>query len=209
MKLEWLPQAAQYGSRTVIAKCYPFTSMFSDPYHAQALAILVAQQAAPPASSLAWLGAVVAAFRRKQPIGGWLFFFFWQVVAGCAVTVAYTDWSRFTPRTWGDQTQYLVFVLATAPKVATLITLAALGVMLMRTYDWRWVLVIKYTLIIFAIFGGISVAADLRFFPSRVAADVGLLIFPVAFAIYFNVSVRVRGVFRDRMWNGRAVGVAD
>ena len=45
-------------------------------------------------------------------------------------------------------------------------------------------------------------------FAQRVATGVGTLIFPVAYAIYFNVSTRVRSVFRDRVWNGRAVGVA-
>ena len=180
-----------------------------DSQHLQAIAILVTQQSTTSAAgSLMWVGAIIAAVRRQYVIGGWLFFFFWQVVAGCAVTIAYTDWSRYTPRTWRHQVQYFAFVLATAPRVAILVTIAVVGVMLMRTYEWRWVIVLRYALVIFAIFGCLSVGTDVFYFPERVATDVGTLIFPVAYAIYFNVSTRVRSVFRDRVWNGRAVGVA-
>jgi hypothetical protein len=181
----------------------------TDPQHFHAIAVLVAQQStASTAASLIWVGAIIAVVRRKHAIGGWLFFFFWQVVAGCAVTIAYTDWSRYTPRTWRHQVQYFAFVLATGPRVAILVTIAVVGVMLMRTYEWRWVIVLRYALVIFAIFGCFSVGADFLYFPERVATDVGSLIFPVAYAIYFNISTRVRSVFQDRVWNGRAVGVA-
>jgi hypothetical protein len=178
--------------------------------YAPVLALLVRQQAAVPpiTSQLMLVGAIVAAVRQKHAIGGWLLFFFWQVVAGCAVTIAFTDWSDLSARGWNDQMQYLVFLLATAPRVAVLVTLGVLGVMLIRTFEWRWVLVIKYTLIIYVIFGCFSVAADVAYFPTRTAADVGTLIFPTVYAFYFNVSLRVRSVFRDRVWNGRAVGVA-
>jgi hypothetical protein len=180
-----------------------------DSHHLPTVAILVAQQTTPQiASSLMWLGAIVAGVRRKQVIGGWLFFFFWQVVAGIAVTIVSADWSRYAPRAWKDQFKYFAFMLVTMPRIAILAAVAAIGVMLIRTYEWRWVIVMRYALIIYSVLGIVSVAADFIFFPERVSVDTATLIFPIAYTIYFYVSSRVRSVFLDRVWDQRAVRVA-
>jgi hypothetical protein len=156
----------------------------------------VVQESTPQfASSLMLIGAIVAGVRRKSAIGGWLFFYFWQVVASCALLIAYSDWSRYTPRGWVNQAQYFVFVLAAAPRVMILVALAALAGILVRTRDWRWVVVTRYTLIIFSIFGCLSIGADRLYFPERIVPDVATLMFPVVYAVYFNVSTRVHRVF--------------
>lgn len=147
------------------------------------------------ASSLMLIGAIVAGVRRKSAIGGWLFFYFWQVLASCAIMIAYSDWPRYAPRGWANQVEYLVFVLAAAPRVMMLAALAALVVVLLRTRDWRWVVVTRYTLIIFSMFAFLSIGVDCLYFPERTVPDVGTLLFPVVYAMYFKVSARVRRVF--------------
>ena len=141
---------------------------------------------------------IIAAFRRKQKIGGWLFFFFWQVAAGVAVTLVDTDWSQYTPRAWTDQFQYLLFMAADAPRLLMLGAVAATGAMSIRTQEWRWLIVLRYALILYSILGMVCVATDLAHFPDRVRADVVTLIFPVVYTIYFYLSRRVRWVFGDR-----------
>ncbi len=151
------------------------------------------------------VGAIIAGVRQKHPIGGWLFFFLWQVVVGCAVTVAQTDWPRFAPNTWPQLGDYFAFALSTAPRLATLFALAAIGIMLLRTYEWRWIVVLRYVLLLFLTFGVVSVAIDYIYFPDFVGRDMASLIFPAAYSIYFFVSTRVKSVFLERMWNHQAV----
>ena len=80
--------------------------------------------------------------------------------------------------------------------------------MLLRTYDWEWVVVLRYLLILFTVFSAISAVLDSYFFPSRFQAALTSLAFPIAYSIYFYVSARLRSVFIKRMWNHRAVSVA-
>jgi hypothetical protein len=101
-----------------------------------------------------------------------------------------------------------MYMVVTMPRVGLLVALALVGVMLIRTYDWQWVVVMRYVLIMDAAVGLISVVADTRYFPNRVGADAVTVVFPIAYTIYFYISARVRSVFVDRMWNGRAVSVA-
>lgn len=151
-------------------------------------------------SSLMWIGAILAGIRRKQAIGGWLFFFFWQVAVGCAVSVVGADWPRYAPGAWHDQFQYLIFMMVTMPRMAVLLVIAAIGAILIRTLDWKWVVVLRYGLILYTALGLASIAADALYFSDRLTVDVSTLIFPVAFTAYFYVSSRVKSVFADHTW---------
>jgi hypothetical protein len=85
--------------------------------------------------------------------------------------------------------------------MAILSAIATIGVMLLRTHEWRWVVVLRYTLVIYSLMGAICVAIDWLYFPDRLALDVGALIFPTVYTIYFFVSSRVRSVFLDPAWS--------
>ena len=73
--------------------------------------------------------------------------------------------------------------------------------MLLRTYDLKWVLVLRYLLILLTAFTGISVVLDSHLPPLRFQAALTSLVFPTAYAIYFFVSKRVRSVFIERVWS--------
>ncbi|HWD00392.1 MAG TPA: hypothetical protein VG456_26730 [Candidatus Sulfopaludibacter sp.] len=142
------------------------------------------------------MGAVIAGVRRKQPIGGWLYFFFWQVALSCAITLIYSNWAEFAPRLWEGQFKYLLHFLVSVPRLTALFAVAIIGAMLLRSHAWQWVIILRYALTILCILGVLSVAVDVAYFPNRVGLEVATLIFPAAYLIYFFVSVRVRTVFR-------------
>jgi len=94
------------------------------------------------------------------------------------------------------------------PRFAILATIAGIGVMLIRTCEWQWVVVMRYALIIYSMLGLASVGADLLYFPDRIGVDVATLIFPVVYTAYFYVSSRVKSVFLHRQSGARTAGVA-
>ncbi len=102
----------------------------------------------------------------------------------------------------------MAFIFGAAPRMAILPVIAAIGLMLLRTHDWRWVVVLRYSLVIYSLLGAICIGIDLLYFPDRLVLDVGAIIFPAVYTIYFFVSFRVRGVFREGVWNSQSVGAA-
>jgi hypothetical protein len=162
------------------------------------LAALLAAQGRPLAlggSSLGWIGAMIGAVRHKHPIGGWLFFFLFQIYLGLAVAAAGTDWTRFAPRNWRDTGLCMLFTLTTLPVLMALAAVAAMCVMLLRTFEWQWVVTLRYALIVQGLLGGLKLAVDTFWFPSSAAHDAAALVFPCICVSYFYLSTRVRQVF--------------
>ena len=63
-------------------------------------------------SSLALIGAIVAVARVKRPIGGWLFYFFCQVLIGLNLILINTHWKLFLPRSWSASGHYMLYVIS-------------------------------------------------------------------------------------------------
>jgi len=161
------------------------------------LALSVQSSQPPLAGTLMWLGAIVAAFRRHYPIGGWLFFFFWQIVAGVAVLIVGTRWSLLAPRAWSDQAKYFAYALTAVPRIALLPAIAVVCAALLQSREWRWVITLRYLLILFTALGVATAIVNRFYFPGQTAADVAAVIFPAAYSVYFFRSVRVRRVFAE------------
>jgi hypothetical protein len=164
------------------------------------LALLAAPPAgaSPTITSLVVLGAVIASGFRKQPIGGWLFFFLWQIAVGSLIVLLYSDWRPYAPRAWNDPARYFAFVLIAAPRHAILAGIAGIGIQLVRTFEWRWVIALRYALVLSSMFAGAAVAIDLLYFPGRTRPDIFTLLTTCSYTVYFFVSGRVRRVFLDQ-----------
>jgi len=123
--------------------------MFVTPF-----ALLAAADGSPAATNagtFAILGAIVAAVRRKNAIGGWLFFFMWGVFLGCGFSLIQfaVDWRLYTPARWSDSTRYLMYVMSIAPLSAAFFGIAVTCFMLLRTMDWSWAELLRIALIVY------------------------------------------------------------
>jgi hypothetical protein len=163
---------------------------------------------ANPAASLALLGAIIAAFRKNLPIGGWLFFFFWGAFVGCGVTVLsqFGDRLHLLPAEWKDQTKYLFHLLSLGPRVCSLLLVVAVSIVLIARREWRWVEVLRSTLAAYLISQLATVLIDAFFFPSALGAAIAGLFYPIAFLLYSLYSTRVVRVFQKRDWEVQSVG---
>src|SRR5579871_380478 len=114
------------------------------------------------------LGWVIAAFRRKLPIGGWLFYFFWGVFTGLGIAIlnAYDQRAYALPGKWASHTRYLMYMLSWWPRVGSLLFVGAASVVLIRRQDWQSVETLRSALIAYLICNLATVAIDSFFFPS-------------------------------------------
>jgi hypothetical protein len=149
-------------------------------------------------ASFAWVGALAGFLLRKHPIGGWLFYILFQLFMGLVATAININWARFAPRHWTNPEFYLLFTLTTMPKVLVLTTLVAACIMLLRTFEWQWLVMLRYLLILYAILGGLKIAVDTIYFSSSVPSEVATLVSTCGCLAYFYISVRVRHVFGSR-----------
>jgi hypothetical protein len=81
--------------------------------------------------------------------------------------------------------------------MALLGAIAAVCAALLQSREWRWVVMLRYLLILFTSLGVITAIVNRFYFPGQTAVDVAAVIFPAVFSVYFFRSARVRRVFTE------------
>ena len=147
---------------------------------------------------LALAGAVAAVLRRKHAIGGWLFYFFCQVLLGVALVGASTHWKLYLSRTWDDPARYFLYTLSNLSRVALLAAIGVVCIMLVETREWQWVCGLRYALGTYALLTVLKLPVDAYCFPVALSRDTLSLAFPLVWIVYFSVSRRVGRVFREK-----------
>ena len=157
-------------------------------------------QPANPTASFALIGAIIAGFRRHQPIGGWLFFFFWAIFVGLAITLINVFGERIylLPARWGNQTRYLLYMLALGPRVASLIFVAAASAVSLSRRNSQAISTLRLALTTYMISQFVTVGIDAYAFRGSLNTAVAGLVFPTAFLLYSIRSSRVDRVFNRR-----------
>jgi len=149
---------------------------------------------------LALLCGIIAMARRKRAIGGWLFYFFCQVMLGLALVAVSTHWRYYSPREWNDPIRYFLFVLSNLSRTIILASIGAMCVLLVETRDAPWIVGLQYGLATYAFLTILKIPVDNYCFPGATSRDSLSLAFPVVWMGYFAVSQRVRKVFFEKSW---------
>ena len=151
--------------------------------------------------ALALACGIVAVLRRRHAIGGWLFYFFCQVLLGLALIAASTHWNLYSPLAWPDPARYFLFAISNLSRTALLAAIAAMCVLLAETRAWRSVVGLQYALATYAFLTILKLPVDAYCFPGATTRDTMSLAFPVVWMGYFALSVRVRKVFLENSWS--------
>ena len=167
--------------------------------------LLVAQSTSsfPNAGTFAALGGIIAAVRRKSAIGGWLFFFFWGLFVGCGLSIYQiaSAWGQFRPTAWSNSAMYLWFITSVVPRELAILVSSAAAIMLLWTFEWRWVVALRAALIVYLCTGMVAIVIDHRYFPNLLGSAYASLIFPGFFVMYIRESRRVKKVFQTQDWS--------
>jgi magnesium-transporting ATPase (P-type) len=163
----------------------------------------MAAEAAQRFLPLALIFAVVSSVRRKQEIGGWLMFFYYQIYAGAVISaiILWKSFSSYQLRPWADETRHLFFIIATVPRLLGFLVLAYVATGLLRRRNSGWLGRLRFVFAIELVFMGISLVIDFIYFPSAVLFNFIQVLGFASWLAYFYVSARVHHVFVTHDWS--------
>jgi hypothetical protein len=147
--------------------------------------------------AIALIVGVVSYLRRKEEIGGWfLYFYYWMFVVFYFYLQDFLAHPNlYLPSSRLDEAHRLALLIAVIPRLFALSAVIILMIIVVNRRDWIWVqrlrLVFGATLVIAAI----SVAVDVKYFPTSVLVNSVRLFMLIVWFIYLCVSDRVRRVF--------------
>ena len=157
--------------------------------------------------SLPVVAAIICYFRRKEAIGGWLLFYFFQLYYGAfnslPVFIQGIGGGWF-PTSFNSSSDYLMFLLIILPTNLCILSEVVISILLMQhqTRDKKYV---KILLIVFAVdflTSIISLPIDISN-TDYVASFISFLhvLLSALWFFYFRTSNRVKLVFVDKKWD--------
>jgi len=153
---------------------------------------------------LGWLVAWwICSRRKKDEIGGWLLYYYWQLYAGLVVSMflffgvsidSYTA-ENLPPRT------YVLFLISTVPTLVLTLAQAAVSTFLLKIRSWDLVVLLRWVLAANMVAALASTLIDVKVFPDNLPFDFMTLVPSIVWLAYFFRSTRVQHVFRTHDWN--------
>ncbi|GBE06009.1 hypothetical protein BMS3Abin10_01651 [bacterium BMS3Abin10] len=155
---------------------------------------------------LIWL---ICFWKRKNPIGGWLLYYFITLFVGFFISIALTlapdNLSNFNPMLWDDKIMYFFFIVTTVPSDALLLAQIVLTYYLLSSVrrDWKHILILRNILLAEIILSLVSIPIDMNYWPDTGSAFFSgyALVVSSIWYFYFKKSVRVEYVFKHKNWN--------
>jgi len=150
----------------------------------------------------AGLGALIMWYicnkRKRDPIGGWLLYFYIQLYLGAifSIVIFGVSLENYVPSLWEDKTLYLLFLMTTLPVQIILMAQVAVASILLKRREWRYVGILKLILVVDILVTLFAAGIDVFYFPENLAFDFLSLIWPAVWLPYFLRSTRVRHVFQ-------------
>lgn len=156
------------------------------------------------ASSFGTIGLVLAYLSRRQEIGGWLLYYYMQLLLSMAMTCVLIPGiaEQIQPDRWENVSSYVWHVLGTVPLLAFgVIEVVFASVLLFRRNE-ATLRLLRLTQVALVIASVASLGIDITYFddPGSIFVDSHSLLFAVIWALYFRKSTRVKKVFVEHTW---------
>ena len=173
------------------------------------IALALDATTAPRSNSptIPWVAVAIIAWilcyqKRKNPIGGWLLYFFIQLFTGLLYSQVRLLMSakNYSPSNWHESSLYTLFLLSTLPAEIVLLVEAVVGAVLLQNRTWRLVNILRGVLVARLLFGLLSIAIDKSHFPSGLTPRSAEVILSTIWLLYFSTSTRVKQVFKTHDW---------
>ncbi len=148
---------------------------------------------------IAWL---ICNGAKRNPIGGWLLFFYWQLYSGLLITLALfvTNIQSYIPENFDSREKYLLFLLSTVPTLMFFLIQLAVGTILLSVRTWDLLKLLRWVIIAEIAAAIVSTAIDAAYFPDNVGLNFLTIVPESLWLAYLLRSVRVKHVFQTHDW---------
>ena len=142
---------------------------------------------------------VVCIGRRKEDIGGWLMFFYYQIYGSILLFIltAIGPAQSYLPSHWNEGWDYILFVRAVLFRDAAFLLVATVATVMLSHRKWSWVRNLRFALIAALGIMTVPLVLDAIFFQNALVWNFLRMIMLGAWLIYFYVSERVKRVFPE------------
>jgi hypothetical protein len=170
--------------------------------------VLAADAGAKPAANNAagaglLVGVVVIYLTRRMAIGGWLFYYYFQLYIAFLILLSSFPliFDQLNPTVWDSSARYVMFLFGTIPGMATQCAEVLVATVLLTQRNARILRVLRVILICVVGAKALALAIAVRNFPSTLRLGGLTLFLAAAWAAYFFMSKRVRSVFTNNDWS--------
>lgn len=152
-----------------------------------------------PGGIVAW---IVCNGAKRNQIGGWLMFFFWQLYGGLLMTAVLfaTNIQSYVPENFESSQRFGLFLMSAVPTLIIYLAQVAVGTLLLVVRTWDLVALLRWLIGAEVVAVLISTVIDANYFPENVALNFLTLIPQTLWLVYFFRSARVKHVFRAHDW---------
>lgn len=151
-----------------------------------------------------WFGLAITYFTRKRAIGGWLFYYYFQLFAGSVLLflLSGANSENWLPANWSDKALYTLFLVTLVPSYVLKALEIAVGCILLkrRFRTQKYINYLRYVLLTEAIVGGLAAFIDYSHFPDSLFFTILSSVFAIVWNLYFTNSYRVYYVLAHPEW---------
>lgn len=153
-----------------------------------------------PGGIIAW---IICSRAKRNPIGGWLMFYYWQLYSGVLLAILFF-WGNiqsYVPENFESGSKYPLFLASVVPGLFLLLIQCAVATLLLSVRTWNMLTLLRWILLASVLASVSGLIIDVSYFPDNVGMSVIALIPEALWLAYLFASRRVRHVFKLHDWD--------
>lgn len=153
-----------------------------------------------PGGLIAWF---ICNGRKRNPIGGWLLYFYWQLYSALLVTIAFfaTNIQSYVPENFDSSSKFPLFLASIVPVLLLFVLECAVATLLLSARTWDMFKLLRWTLVAQVAAGVLGLGIDAIYFPDNLPLSGLALVSDLLWLGYLFRSQRVRHVFYSHDWD--------
>ena len=153
-----------------------------------------------PGFLIAWL---ICNGRKRSPIGGWLFFFYWQLYSGLLISAAFfaMNIQSYVPENFENRTQFALFLASSGPGLVLFAVKCAIGTLLLSARTWDMLKLLRWVMVAELAADGLGAGIDALYFPDNLPLSFLTIVPNLLWLAYFFRSTRIKHIFCLHDWD--------
>jgi hypothetical protein len=152
-----------------------------------------------PGGIIAW---IVCYRARRNPIGGWLLFFYWQMYGGILMTALLfsTNIQSYVKENFDSNEKFYMFLFSVIPTLTLLLAQVAVGTILLSARTWDLLKLLRFLIGAVVLAEILSIVININYNPDNLVFNFMTLVPETGWLAYFFNSKRVNHVFKTHDW---------